>query len=176
MTLDEMVERYCQSCAEVEHYKRLCDSMQDRQEKWRQNTRQFENPFDAIYPESEMAKILRDEMSKAEHLGAEVDRLRAADERAHKLAEYYAEKAKRVEAETTRELRSLRSALGANAGGWISVDERLPEKDGYYYVCDNIDGDGAIPALFTRGRFRHNDVILSVTHWHMPPTIPRQAC
>lgn len=91
------------------------------------------------------------------------------------------------------EIERLRKELEAAKSGWISVEDRLPESDGDYLVCDTNDGDyGVYGCFFDSGYaefgswgsdydpYTHGSLDSkwykedTITHWQPMPEPPKE--
>ena len=72
-------------------------------------------------------------------------------------------------------------ANGVTVNGWISVKDRLPDRDGWYITQTNATGrsNGTLPQEFEIrngvGRWRYRDRISpwNTTHWQPMPQPPK---
>lgn len=63
-------------------------------------------------------------------------------------------------------------SAGLNMGKWISIDERLPERNGRYLTHCNIEGQSLVCVLYYSriGSFNEG----TVTHWMPLPEPPKE--
>ena len=81
-------------------------------------------------------------------------------------------KALRYDREQYYEGYSRGYSAGSNAGKWVSVAERLPEKNGRYLTHCNIEGQSLVCVLYYNkiGSFNEG----TVTHWQDLPEPPKE--